>query len=210
MCSSDLIPKNDTFRAIVFFFEESIIDAFLENIETYPVVDHHATLVIKYEKTLQLYVDTLMALYKGKNQHQFTRTKLLEFLHLIAISEKGDEFIGILQNLKKRAKKNIMDFMEEHFDKPLDIEEYAYLTGRSISTFRRDFKSRYGISPKKWLIQKRLEKAAELFKQKNDSVIDIARAVGYENVSHFIKSFQKIYGISPKQYQLKERKHLLI
>lgn len=100
--------------------------------------------------------------------------------------------------------------MEENFDKPLDIEDYAYLTGRSISTFRRDFKSKYTISPKKWLIEKRLEKASLLLKGKNDSVTSIALQVGYENTSHFIKAFQKEFNISPKQFQIGHRKNMLL
>ena len=37
--------------------------------------------------------------------------------------------------------------MERNFDKPLTIEDYAYLTGRSESTFRREFKIKYGVYP---------------------------------------------------------------
>ncbi|SEL62632.1 transcriptional regulator, AraC family [Aquimarina amphilecti] len=207
---SDIIPKNGTFEAVVFFFDEEITDEFLNNFEVFTKEDTSTNLVLEYDQNLRLFTDTLLTLYRGKNQHQFTRPKLLELLHLISISKQGSEFLSKLFQLKKRAKKNIRTFMNNNFDKPLDVEDYSYLTGRSISTFRRDFKSKFGISPKKWLIERRLEKASFLLKDTNDSVTSIARQVGYENTPHFIKTFQKKFNISPKQFQIKYRKDIMI
>ncbi|WP_299183065.1 helix-turn-helix transcriptional regulator [uncultured Aquimarina sp.] len=207
---SDIIPKDNSFEAIVFFFDEEITDEFLNNFEVFTKEDTSTNLVLEYDQNLRLFTDTLLTLYRGKNQHQFTRPKLLELLHLISISKQGSEFLSKLFQLKKRAKKNIRTFMNNNFDKPLDVEDYSYLTGRSISTFRRDFKSKFGISPKKWLIERRLEKASFLLKDTNDSVTSIARQVGYENTPHFIKTFQKKFNISPKQFQIKYRKDNMI
>ncbi|AXT56866.1 AraC family transcriptional regulator [Aquimarina sp. AD1] len=207
---SDIIPKDNSFEAIVFFFDEEITDEFLNNFEVFTKEDTSTNLVLEYDQNLRLFTDTLLTLYRGKNQHQFTRPKLLELLHLISISKQGSEFLSKLFQLKKRAKKNIRTFMNNNFDKPLDVEDYSYLTGRSISTFRRDFKSKFGISPKKWLTERRLEKASFLLKDTNDSVTSIARQVGYENTPHFIKTFQKKFNISPKQFQIKYRKDIMI
>ncbi|WP_108805005.1 helix-turn-helix transcriptional regulator [Aquimarina sp. Aq107] len=207
---SDIIPKDNSFEAVVFFFDEEITDEFLNNFEVFTKEDTSTNLVLEYDQNLRLFTDTLLTLYRGKNQHQFTRPKLLELLHLISISKQGSEFLSKLFQLKKRAKKNIQTFMNNNFDKPLDVEDYSYLTGRSISTFRRDFKSKFGISPKKWLIERRLEKASFLLKDTNDSVTSIARQVGYENTPHFIKTFQKKFNISPKQFQIKYRKDIMI
>ncbi|MHA7056400.1 helix-turn-helix domain-containing protein [Aquimarina sp. M1] len=207
---SDIIPKNQSFEAIVFFFEEKITDEILNNFETPNIENLTKLLILPYDQNVRLFTDTLITLYRNKNQHQFTKSKLLELLYLISVSEKGNEFIAKLFQLKKRAKKNIKTFMAENFDKPLDIEDYAYLTGRSISTFRRDFKSRFGIPPKKWLTQKRLEKASILLKRNTETVSSIARQVGYKNTSHFIKVFQHKLNISPKQFQIKYRKDIWI
>ncbi|MDY8134767.1 AraC family transcriptional regulator [Aquimarina sp. 2201CG5-10] len=207
---SDVIPKNESFDAVVFFFDQEIIDEFLINFEDTSLQEIKGVLTILYNQNLRLFVDSLLTLYKGKHQNQFTKPKLLELLHLISISEEGQTFIHHLKALKSRERKNIKRFMSDNYHKPLDIEDYAYLTGRSISTFRRDFKSKFGISPKKWLIQKRLEKAAHLLIKKNDSVTDISTQVGYENTSHFIKAFHKKFNTSPKQYQIKYRKKTLI
>ncbi len=202
---SDIIPADQPFQALVFFFDEEVADNFLSFYEDNSKVTAISNLILDYNEQLRLFVDNTLLLYGEGNQHQFTRVKLLELLHLIARSNKGNEFVHALFEIRKKEKKSIAEFMEEHFDKPLDIEDYAYLTGRSVSTFQRDFKRKYQTSPKKWLIGKRLEKAAELFKTSAYSVTLTMQNVGYQNTSHFIKAFHKKFGISPKQYQIKHR-----
>jgi AraC-like DNA-binding protein len=100
--------------------------------------------------------------------------------------------------------------MLANFGKPLNIEDYAYLTGRSVSTFNRDFKRLFTISPKQWLMEQRLEKAKSLLAINNTSVSDVAFESGYENISHFIKAFHKKFDISPKQYLIQKRNEVLV
>ena len=206
---SDLIPIDGAFQALVFFFDESICNEFLATCQL-PLTKSTSQIVsLEYGADLKFFTNGLLSLYKGRNLHQFTKAKLLEFLHLISLSEQGEQFVSKLEELKVREKKNIKLFMEEHFDKPLDVEDYAYLTCRSVSTFRRDFRSNFDISPKKWLVKKRLEKAAVLLAETTSSVTSIALQVGYEDTTHFIKSFKQMFSISPKQFQLKQRKKML-
>ena len=95
--------------------------------------------------------------------------------------------------------------MEKNYDKPLKIEDYAYLSGRSISSFRRDFKTFYQTTPQQWLKGRRLDKAIQLLSEQELSVSSLAYEVGYENTSYFIKEFKKKVGQSPKQYILSNR-----
>ncbi|NHF60705.1 helix-turn-helix transcriptional regulator [Flavobacteriaceae bacterium TP-CH-4] len=207
---SDIIPKDQAFEAVVFFFDEEVTDTFLEKNPPFKNGKEIETIVIDYNEELRLFTDTLLTLYRGRKQHQFTKAKLVELLHFVASSSKGKDFRAQLQSLKIRGRKKIRAFMEEHFDKPLDIEDYAYLTGRSISTFQRDFKRRFQISPKKWLIDKRLKKAAKLLREPSVSVNEITLEAGYGNTSHFIKAFRKKFGTSPKQYQIQHRENTFI
>lgn len=207
---TDLIPTNSTFQAVVFFFDDDICDEFLTHFETIPTQETQSTFILPYYDDLRLFTDTLLTLYRGKAMHQFTRPKLLELLHLISISKLGDSFVDAIRAIKNRERKSVREFMLKNYMKPLDIADYAYLTGRSISTFQRDFKSKFDLSPKKWLIEKRMEQACELLRKTSRSVTDISISVGYDNVSHFIKAFHKKYGNSPKQYQINSRKNSTI
>ncbi|MEZ4688407.1 MAG: AraC family transcriptional regulator [Bacteroidia bacterium] len=99
---------------------------------------------------------------------------------------------------------NLKDFMEAHFDKPFGIEDYAYLTGKSSSSFNRAFKEKFGSSPKQWLIEKRLLKASELLEQGRYQVAEVAEMVGFNHSSHFIQSFKKKFGYTPGEHQPSE------
>jgi len=83
-------------------------------------------------------------------------------------------------------------------------------TGRSVSTFRREFKDQFQMTPKKWLKEKRIEKAIKLIDTQTMSVTELAYEVGYENISYFIKAFKLQTGLSPKQYILSKRRNNLL
>jgi len=204
---SDIIPENEEFEAVFFFIEDKLINDFLKTKNTVISGNLHFDYLMNYTDKLKLFTETLLSLYKNdKNTYkEITKIKLLELLHLFYHSNQRDNFINILNSLQKITKRSIKEIMEDNFDKPLLIEDYAFLTGRSISSFRRDFKSSFGIAPKKWLLKKRLEKAIKLLTTTEYSINQISLDVGFENVSHFINLFGKTYNETPKQFLIKER-----
>jgi AraC family transcriptional regulator, exoenzyme S synthesis regulatory protein ExsA len=213
MISDCLLPNNRPFVAMVFFFDEGLIDSFIASLgkrKYDPALVH--CLVINYSDPIRLFTENLLKLYKeGSSMHNsITRAKLFELLHLLSISSKGEEFIRAILSLKNQEKRSIREFMLANFSKPLTVEDYAYLTGRSLSTFVRDFKRLFHISPKQWLMDQRLEKARKLLSINNTSVSDVAYDSGYENISHFIKAFHKKFNISPKQYLIQKRNEVLV
>jgi AraC family transcriptional regulator, exoenzyme S synthesis regulatory protein ExsA len=209
---SDVLPGPHPFVALVFFFDEGLIDEFIQTLN-HDTKSPKCTpnLIIPYTAPIRSYTETLLQLYKNtsNNHHKITRAKLFELLHLLSIGVRGEAFIHTLLRLKMKAKRNVKDFMLANFYKPLSVEDYAYLTGRSLSTFNRDFKRQFGVSPKKWLVDKRLERAHELLAS-NHSVSEVALEVGYEDFSHFIKVFHKKFGISPKQFHIQKRSEALV
>jgi AraC-like DNA-binding protein len=78
-----------------------------------------------------------------------------------------------------------------------------------MSSFRRDFKAFYDVTPQQWVKEKRLEKAANLLDKQDLHVSDVAYEVGYENISYFIQAFKSQYGKSPKQYMLAHQRNQL-
>ncbi|MDE6341827.1 MAG: AraC family transcriptional regulator [Muribaculaceae bacterium] len=92
---------------------------------------------------------------------------------------------------------DLMEFMIDNYMQELSMEEMASYTGRSLASFKRDFKKVSELSPLKWVINRRLETAYDLIRQGCDSVTDVCYKVGFKNLSHFSKVFKKKYGISP-------------
>lgn len=213
MISDCVMPGDEPFSAMVFFFDEALIDQFIASLgktKYEPTPVHCVTL--NYTEPIRLFTENLLKLYRqGSSLHNsVTRAKLFEFLHLLSISPKGESFIRAILSLKNQFKRSIREFMLDNFSKPLTVEDYAYLTGRSLSTFNRDFKRLFHISPKQWLMDQRLEKARTLLAFNNTSVAEVAYETGYENISHFIKAFHKKFNISPKQYLIQKRNEVLV
>ncbi len=209
---SDILPNENPFEALIFFFDEALID---EYIKIAKWEDYQPTcmpfMVMKRTQSIDTYIDTLQKLYKNSGRHNpITRSKLLELLHLISLTEQGRDFGHAIFCMRHKQKQSIKELMNANFDKPLGIADYAYLSGRSVSSFHRDFKRLYNQSPKKWLIERRIEKAIQLIDQKEWSITSLAFEVGYKNVSHFIKAFRQKVGISPKQYHLEKRRKGII
>lgn len=212
---SDIIPQNGSFEAVVFFFERDVIEQFLQSLNCQCSREKSLShFPLRYGKTVQVFTESLLQMYGDRERpiRQLTKTKLFEFLHLIHASYNGDNCFAIaLSTLNNKERKSLKEFMHANFSKPLSIEDYAYLTGRSLSTFRRDFKAQFsGISPKQWLIERRLEKAYHLLSTKPITVSEVVQEIGYENMPHFIKAFRDKYGLPPKQFLIQKRQAALV
>nr|WP_010362028.1 helix-turn-helix transcriptional regulator [Pseudoalteromonas citrea] len=83
----------------------------------------------------------------------------------------------------------------------LSVADLARLCNMPNTSFARKFKATYSITPKQWLLDKRLIYAKTQLLLKNRSVTDIATDIGYADPSHFIKLFKSKFGVTPHQYK---------
>lgn len=210
---SDLIPEGEQFSSLLLFFDDALIHSFLAEL---PVQQEEETmrpesLLLPVEGSLELFREGLLNLFQGQSQlpAELVRLKLKEFLHLMLLSDTTGEFRQLLHSIGRKKRRNLPSFMNQNFDKPLKVEDYAFLSGRSLSSFRRDFKQAYNMTPQQWLKDKRLEKGRGLLAEANLSVTQVAFEVGYENVSWFIREFKKKFQITPKQFAAEKRAELL-
>ena len=102
------------------------------------------------------------------------------------------------QNRTPSRKIDLHEFMEKNFRCDMSMTEFAKASGRSLSTFKRDFKKMSELSPERWLTDRRLRAAYELLKR-GRRVSDACFDVGFKNVSHFSAIFKKKFGITPGQ-----------
>ncbi len=92
---------------------------------------------------------------------------------------------------------DIIDFMNRNYMQDMSLEEIAYYTGRSLSTFKRDFKKCSSLTPQKWIIRRRLQAAHNLIASGNKNISEICFDVGFKNLSHFSRIYKDTYGVSP-------------
>jgi AraC family transcriptional regulator of arabinose operon len=89
--------------------------------------------------------------------------------------------------------------LEAQFDRPTDLNSLARKAHVSRWHLCREFKRHFGLSPIDCLLRNRMQHAANLLREPNLNVSEIARQVGYEDAFHFSKLFKKHYGLSPRK-----------
>lgn len=123
--------------------------------------------------------------------------KTNEAITILRVIDEGID--RILADFDDPGKVNLAEFMEKNYMFNMAMSKFAYLTGRSLTTFKRDFKKAFNMTPQKWLTRKRLELAHYQLKEKNRKPVDVYLETGFENLSHFSYAFKKQYGCSPSQ-----------
>ena len=90
-----------------------------------------------------------------------------------------------------------IQIMENNIEDPLTPDEISDVIGLSTRQLERLFAKHVGVSPKRYYLGLRLEKARDLLRQTDFSVTDVCVACGFKSLSHFSKSYRAAYGISP-------------
>jgi len=123
--------------------------------------------------------------------------KITEALSILrAIDETID---GFLANFEEPGKIDLVTFMEKNFMFNMPMDKFGYLTGRSLTTFKRDFQKAFNTTPQKWLTQKRLELAHYQVAEMKKKPVEVYFEVGFENLSHFSFAFKKHFGYAPTE-----------
>lgn len=130
------------------------------------------------------------------------KTKLREFIQLLIKSQNAPSQLDFLAALFKPNETEFKKVIKQNLYANLSIKELALLTHLSESSFKRKFKEIFNESPKKYLTQKKIERAAELLKSKTNRVSEIAYDVGFDSVSTFNRNFAVHFGKSPSDYRL--------
>lgn len=135
------------------------------------------------------------------------KLKLLELLYNLV--DTDEQFLIQFLNLKQKDHRSITEIVDENLFNPLNISDLASLSGRSLSTFKREFKEIYNSPPLQWIRNRRLEKASELLLHSTFSVTEVCFSTGFENVAHFSKVFKEKFGVSPSMYKKSKLYNLL-
>ena len=92
-------------------------------------------------------------------------------------------------------------YFNEHYNEPINIEEYAQSRGMSVSWFLRNFKQVTMKSPMQYILAIRINNAVSLLETTDYNVTEIATVIGYDNPLYFSRIFKKLRGMSPSDYR---------
>ncbi len=95
----------------------------------------------------------------------------------------------------------VLSFIDAHLDRELTLEEMAHEACLSPFHFARCFKAATGVSPHRYLLQRRLDHAKALLKAGKLSATEIAFACGFSSAAHFSSSFKRANGVTPSLFR---------
>jgi transcriptional regulator GlxA family with amidase domain len=93
------------------------------------------------------------------------------------------------------------DLADGRYSEPLSVAVLAAAAGMSRAHFSREFRRAFGESPHRYLLTRRLERAAALLRNTDRTVADICLMVGFTSVGSFTTSFGRTFGLSPTTYR---------
>jgi len=93
-------------------------------------------------------------------------------------------------------------WIDECSHKEMGLDEIAREVGLSPFHFLRLFAQVLGVTPHQYLIRSRLRRAARLLANEDQSITDVAMAVGFGDLSNFVRTFHRAAGMSPRHFRL--------
>ncbi|MBK1895595.1 helix-turn-helix domain-containing protein [Chryseobacterium paridis] len=191
---------NDEFKKIVIIFDEVFLRSFFKkyqvSMETF--LPKGAFIIPKKNELITHFINSLQPYYteSGAINEVFSELKREELL-LILLQIKPS-LSGLFFDFGIPGKIDLEEFMLQNYKFNVSTERFAYLTGRSLSAFKRDFKQIFNDTPGHWLVKKRLEEARFLLEKKHQRPNDIYLDLGFEDLSHFSFAFKKQFGNAPR------------
>ncbi len=95
----------------------------------------------------------------------------------------------------------VINYVDENYRNPIEVSFLASLAGLSHSHFRKQFARMFKISPQKFITRIRVQTAAKMLSNTNETIVDIAMKCGFCDQSYFTRQFSSIMGVTPKKYR---------
>ena len=193
-------PEGGIFKSITLFLDQS----FLRNLALELKVEPEESILsrpfgrLKNNSLTADYMRSLLVYEKMITEDK--NSALLDLKRkeavLILISENPG-LKNILFNFSAPGKIDLEGFMKKNFHFKVDLSRFAFISGRSLSTFKRDFEKIFHTTPNRWLLDRRLDEAQQLIHSKHQKISDVYSEVGFEDLSHFSVAYKKRFGIPP-------------
>lgn len=120
-------------------------------------------------------------------------------LEVLAIVNRDSRIESL--NKKSAYLRKIRDYIHEHYQSPLTIDELAALVKINPTYLISQYKNHYGLPPIEYMHKLRIAKAEELLIMSDRSIEDIGYELGYCDGSYFYRVFKKVTGVAPSFYR---------
>lgn len=200
----------EDFCVLVLFVSEEFVRSvireaspFLRHEPTVPPSPQGRALTLRRDAALDSYFQSMLAYLSAEERpaDPLLELKLKELILSVLLSETNPELAGYFLSLQSSDSTSVAEIMEANFCFNLSLDDYARLCHRSLSSFKRDFKATFETTPGKWLLERRLQYAAAMLRDREQQVTQVALRCGFEDLSHFSRSFKQRFGLPPSDYR---------
>jgi AraC family transcriptional regulator len=102
--------------------------------------------------------------------------------------------------LGKTVLDRLREYVMAHLDQPIEVAALAKLAGRSPFHFTRVFTRSVGISPHRYVVHLRLQRAIDLVRDGRTGLAEIAACTGFADQSHLSRWVRRVHGASLTQF----------
>jgi AraC-like DNA-binding protein len=143
--------------------------------------------------------------FRASENYKFSYDLRLQGYLSILLSElieqnKGNTYENEKVSQKEMYIKKTIQFIETNYSRTISIDSLAKYLGLNKNYFSTLFKEEMGQSPQEYLIKYRINKACQLLENKDLSISQVSRSVGYPDPLAFSKIFKQFKGVSPKNW----------
>jgi AraC family transcriptional regulator, exoenzyme S synthesis regulatory protein ExsA len=158
---------------------------------------------VNKDMALSAFFQAMTVYFSGdeKPPEALLKLKLRELLTSILVGESNRTLSAYFRSLAASDAPPIAAIMEMNFRHNLSMKAFAQMCHRSLSSFKREFQKHYGVSPGKWLLDRRLEHSASLLQTTGMNVTEVMFECGFEDLSHFSRAFKERFGRTPSAYR---------
>lgn len=177
---------------------------------------------IKYQYVCSVVLETRYSIWGGMDEKEAYYSSDLYIQQLEQCStaeevialhrEMMTYFVKYMGNLKNKPhySKSIsqcIDYIYYHLHDRFKVKDLAECVGLNVNYLSTRFKKETGMSIIDYIIEKRLNSAANLLQYSDMSCSDIAYTLAFGSQSHFTQMFHKKFGITPKKYRMEISKN---
>lgn len=193
------------YNSVLFFVDSAFVQKFLkQSLGPKPkqVAKVKPVQLLPSHDLVNAFAESLLP-YFGSDlmQHpQLMEAKTFEFM--VLMTNLYPEVNQLFEQTSQEGKLALEEVMEQYYaEHQLTMAQLAELSGRSLASFKRDFKATFNIPPAQWLQQRRLTAAHQLLASSSRSIADVAWECGFEDQSHFSRVFKQRYGYPPSAFR---------
>ena len=199
----NLGPQGEPIALISLFLNQDFLHQYASENNIVKQSAYRGTPMINLTENVFLkgFFDSLLPYINNPKKLTVKVAELKTYEAIELLLQGGNIFQQFLFDFQEPYKIDLEAYMNHNYQYNIPLTSFAKLTGRSLSSFKRDFTKIFEITPEKWLQEKRLEQAYYLISEKKLRPSEVYLEVGFENLSHFSTVFKKKFGVNASDLQ---------